>query len=73
MPPSTHEPPDGAALQQGLLDATALYIQDADLRRAAGETGVVQLKVEVVLDKGRVRFTRGSVAFERRIEIGGRP
>lgn len=72
MSPPNYEPPDGAALQQGLIDAVGLYVQDADLARAAGETGVIRCVVEIVLDKGRVRFTKGSVAFERRIEIGGR-
>lgn len=72
MTSKPYEPPDGAALQQGLIDAVGLYVQDADLARAAGETGVIRCVVEIVLDKGRVRFTKGSVAFERRIEIGGR-
>lgn len=72
MPPNTAEPPDGAALRDGLRGATSLYIDEADLGRAAGETGFIKLNVEVALDKGRVRFTRGSVAFERRIDIGGK-
>lgn len=72
MPPSTHEPPDGAALREGLRGAVSMYVDEADLTRAAGETGFIQCKVEIALDKGRVRFTRGSVAFERRIDIGGK-
>lgn len=64
--------PDGAALRDGLRGAISMYVDDADLSRAAGETGVIEVKVQIVLDHGRVRFTKGSVAFERRIEIGGR-
>ena len=66
------EPPDGAALKLGLQGAIALYVDEADLSRAAGETGIVRCHVEVALDHGRVRWTKGSVAFERRIEIGGK-
>lgn len=66
------EPPDGQALKAGLLGALSIYVDEADLTRAAGETGIVRCQVEVALDKGRVRWTKGSVAFERRIEIGGR-
>lgn len=68
----TRELPDGPALKAGLLGALSIYVDDADLARAAGETGIVRCRVEVALDKGRVRWTKGSVAFERKIEIGGR-
>jgi len=72
MPPSTQEPPDEAALRDGLRRVTDLYIGEADLSKAPGESGFIRVNVEVALDHGRVRFSRGFVAFERRIEIGGR-
>lgn len=64
--------PDGVALREGLRGAVALFIEDADLARAVGETGLVTCHVTIALDHGRVRWTKGSVAFERRIEISSK-
>lgn len=70
---ANQEPPDEGALRKGLLGALGLYIEEADLSRAPGETGFINVTIQVALDHGRVRFTKGSVFFERRIDIGGRP
>ena len=69
---SVHEPPDQAALQQGLREAIDMYLQEADLRYAPGETGVIRCEVEVQLDRGRVQRTKGSVYFVRTFQVGAR-
>lgn len=71
MPKPPREVPDAAALREGLLAALGIYVEEADLSHAAGETGFIHLNVKVMIDSGRVRYTQGGVHFERRIEIAG--
>ena len=63
------EPPDRQALTKGLMDASAMFINEADLTHAVGESGFVHVNLRLTLDKGRVRLLTGQVSFERRVEI----
>lgn len=65
------EPPDGTALVAGLRGVIDMYLKDADLRRAVGETGRVRVDLELYLRKGRVDRSQGAIWFERRIDFGG--
>ena len=65
------ETPDGQALIAGLRGVIDMYLNDADLRRAAGETGRIKVDLELYLRKGRVDRSQGGIWFERRIDFGG--
>lgn len=74
----SHEPrservvPDADALSAGLLSAFGLFVAETDIGHAAGESGILRGTVEVLLERGIARNTRGSVSFERRMELGPR-
>jgi len=65
-------PPDKEALRSGLLAALGLYLAEADLTYAAGESGVVFANLQVKLEKGKVIWTKGAVFFERRFDMVAR-
>lgn len=62
--------PDADMLSAGLLSAFGLLVAEADIGHAPGESGVVRGTVEIQLERGIVRGTRGSVSFEHRMELG---
>lgn len=71
-PRSERETPDADALSAGLLSAFGLFVAETSIDHAAGETGVLRGTVEVLLERGVARHTKGSVSFERRMELGSR-
>lgn len=66
---SRPEPPDANSLSEGLLGAFGLFLRETSIAHAVGETGVLRGSVEVFLDHGRAKHTKGSVSFERRMEL----
>lgn len=64
-------PPTRDQLAEGLLAAAGIYLREADLAGAVGESGNVFLKLEVALDRGRPRRAKGAAYFERRMELRG--
>lgn len=66
------EPVDQSALKQGLLGSLSLVLDETDLRHAVGETGTLRASVEIFIERGHARWTKGSVSFEHRRELGGR-
>lgn len=65
------EAPDETALKRGLAQATEIYLGETSIAHAVGESGRVVLCVEMLLDRGRSRWIKGAVSFERRIDMGG--
>lgn len=71
----SHEPrserivPEADALSAGLLSAFGLFVAETDIAHAVGETGVLRGTVEIFLERGKGRHTKGSVSFERRLEL----
>ena len=68
-PRSEQEAPDADALSAGLLSAFGLFVAETDIGHAAGETGILKGTIEVLLERGKARHTKGSISFERRIEM----
>lgn len=66
----TDAPPE-ADLREGLRRAFDLYLMETDLTHAVGENGRLFASVEVHLERGFARWTKGAVYFERRIDVGG--
>jgi hypothetical protein len=65
------EGPDALALIEGIRSAIALYIHEASLDRAVGETGKIHVTFELDLNRGHVTRTKGAAWFERYITVGG--
>jgi hypothetical protein len=65
------EPPSADDLREGLRHALDLFLLETDLSHAVGENGRMTAHVEVHLERGVARWTKGAVAFERRIDMGG--
>ena len=70
-PKSERVPPSRDQLQEGLLATTGIYVTEADLAHAVGESGTVHLRLELKLERGRVRRSRGSCYFERQMDFRG--
>jgi hypothetical protein len=74
----SHEPrserpvPDEDALSAGLLSAFGLFVAETNIGHAVGESGVLRGTIEVFLERGQARHTKGGVSFERRMELGPR-
>lgn len=64
--------PDADGLSAGLQSAFGLFVAETDIAHAVGETGVLRGTVEVFLERGRARTTKGCVSFERRMEMQAR-
>lgn len=69
LPKTNREAADAASLATGLREAAEVTIRDTDLSHAVGHSGVITLSLRVALYNGRAQWTKGSVAFERRIEL----
>ena len=65
------EPPTQAALKEGISAVLGIALQDTDLTHAVGESGVLEARVSLRVEHGRVIWTKAAVAFERRMSIGG--
>ena len=63
--------PDHATLKRLLEEAFGIYLQTTDLSHAVGQNGRLTVQLEVHLDGGHPRWTKGAVGFERRIDMGG--
>ena len=63
--------PDEQGLKDGIVLALQMYVQEAGLRLAVGETGILRAGVEIFLDQGRAKHSKGSCYFERRMDLGG--
>lgn len=63
------QPTDSEAMKVALRTAAAIFSDEAALP-IEGESGRVHLNVEIHVERGRVRWTKGSCFFERRIEGG---
>lgn len=63
--------PDAEGLAEGLRGAFGLFVGETDITHAVGETGVLRGTVEVFIEKGRAKHTKGAISFERRIELRG--
>lgn len=63
--------PDQTALRAGIRGVLSLYIDEADLIFAVGESGLLVVNVQIQLDRGRAQWSKGNVHFERRIDLGG--
>lgn len=68
-PMTKREPPSREALCEGILGSAATIVRDTDLSHAVGESGLLTLTLTVSLDHGRAQWTKGSLAFERRINL----
>lgn len=55
----------------GVRKTVDMYLAEADLRMAVGETGVVKLEVVLQLERGLVQWSKGGCYFERRISYRG--
>jgi hypothetical protein len=64
--------PDAIALTEGLRGAFGIFLAEADISHAVGETGVLRGTVEIFIERGRARHSKGSVSFEHRMELRGR-
>lgn len=64
-----HNVPDEQALRQGLLGASGIYINETPLVHCVGETGIISVTLQMLLEAGKVRWTKGQVAFERKINL----
>jgi hypothetical protein len=71
MTARSKEGPDALALIEGVRSAISLYINEANLDRAVGETGKIRVTFELDLNRGRVERTKGAAWFERYITVGG--
>lgn len=71
-PRSEREVPDEDSLSTGLLSAFGLFVAETDIAHAVGESGVLRGSIEIFLERGLARHTKGSVSFERRMELGPR-
>lgn len=69
MTPSN--PPTADELREGLRSAFDMYLAETDLTRAVGENGRLFGTVEIHLERGRARWTKGAIYFERRVDFGG--
>lgn len=65
------EPLTQSALKEGIAGALGIFLQDTDLTHAVGEDGMVEARVVLRVEKGRVLYAKGAVSFERRMNIGG--
>lgn len=64
-------PPDEGALREGLIQAFSIFVNETPLRHAVGENGRVNATLEMHLEHGFVRWCKGGVVFERRIDVKG--
>lgn len=64
--------PDQSKLRELMREAFDLYLQSTDVTHAIGQNGRLTVSLEIHLDGGHPRWTKGAVGFERRIDIGGR-
>lgn len=61
--------PDHKALKALLQEAFSVYLQTTDVSHAVGQHGRLTVALEIHLDGGRPRWTKGAVGFERRIDM----
>lgn len=64
--------PDEQGLREGLMGAFGIYSNETDITHAVGETGVLRGYVEIFLERGRARHSKGSISFERRMDLQAR-
>lgn len=64
-------PPDEETIRLGLSAALGMFLSETSLRHAVGETGIIEVKLSMLLENGHSRWTKGSVAFERKFQMGG--
>ena len=62
---------EASSLIEGIKAALLLYVSEADLNRAVGETGKIRVTLEVDLNRGRVQRSKGACYFERYVDLGG--
>ena len=63
--------PDQDQLIAGIRWALEQYLIESNIRSAVGESGLLNVKLTLDLQRGRVNQTKGAVWFERSIRIGG--
>ena len=64
--------PDHPTLKALLREAFDIYLQSTDVSHAVGQNGRLTVSLEIHLDGGHPRWTKGAVGFERRIDMGGK-
>lgn len=64
--------PDHAKLKDLVREAFDIYLQTTDVSHAVGQHGRLTVALEIHLDGGHPRWTKGQIGFERRIDLGGR-
>ena len=63
--------PDHKRLKEILSEAFNVHLSEADLSHAVGKHGRLTVALEIHLDGGHPRWTKGAVGFERRIDLTG--
>lgn len=63
--------PDHSKLKALMREAFEIYLQTTDVSHAVGQNGRLTAHLEIHLDGGHPRWTKGAVGFERRIDMGG--
>ena len=63
--------PDHARLKALLREAFDVYLSGTDVSHAVGQNGRLTVQLEIHLDGGHPRWTKGAVGFERRIDMQG--
>lgn len=63
--------PDHERLRSILREAFEVYLADSDISHAVGKNGRLIVDLEIHLDGGLPRWTKGAVSFERRIDVKG--
>lgn len=64
-------PPDEEAIRLGLSAALGMFLSETSLRHAVGETGIIEVKMSMLLEGGHSRWCKGLVGFERKFQMGG--
>lgn len=63
----SREPASVEALRAGLESAVREALGETDLERVIGESGSLNLAVELRMDRGRVLYVDAGLAFQRRM------